>query len=211
MNILEQISECIVNMEKDEIKDLVTSAMNTESIDDIYHKGLNDGMTKALKKFEEKEYYLPEVIVCADTLNEGISILKQKGEIKKDDKGTVVLAVVQGDTHEIGKNIVKIMMEASGYKVLDLGVNQKSQDIIDEAIKNNADIIALSSMMTTTMENMKLVINDLNKVNLEKRPKVIIGGGPVSRNFANEIGADGYSENAPKAILLIKKLMGEVV
>lgn len=122
-----------------------------------------------------------------------------------------MLSVVEGDTHEIGKNIVKIMIESSGYKVIDLGVNKSSKTIIDEAINNNADIIALSSMMTTTMENMKTVINDLNSRKLNKRPKVIIGGGPVSNNYAIQIGADGYSENAPKAVRLIQKLMGEVM
>ncbi|MEG1409015.1 MAG: cobalamin-dependent protein [Terrisporobacter sp.] len=210
MDILKEISDCIVNMGKEEIKDLVLEALDYESlsVEDIYAKGLNNGMTRALDKFEEKEYYLPEIIVCADTLNEGIALLKNKGEIKKDIKGTVALAVVEGDTHEIGKNIVKIMMEASGYNVIDLGVNQKSKDIINSAIENKADIIALSSMMTTTMENMKSVVNDLNNMELEKHPKIIVGGGPVSSNFAQEIGAHGYSENAPKAVSLIKKLMG---
>lgn len=213
MDILKKISDCIVNMERENINDLVLEALSNEelTIEEIYHRGLNDGMTRALDKFEEKEYYLPEIIVCADTLNEGISLLKKKGDIKRDSKATIVLAVVEGDTHEIGKNIVKIMMEASGYNVLDLGVNQNSQYIINEAIKNKADIIALSSMMTTTMENMKNVINDLNRMNLDKRPKVIIGGGPVNNNFAKEIGADGYSPNAPKAVSLIKTLMGEAI
>lgn len=212
MDILRRISDCIIDMGKEEIRDLVLEALEEDiKVEDIYRNGLNYGMTRALEKFEVKEYYLPEIIVCADTLNEGISILKNSGEIKKDTKGKVVLSVVEGDTHEIGKNIVKIMMEASGYDVIDLGVNQKSKNIIKAAIDNRADIIGLSSMMTTTMENMKTVINDLNNLKLEKKPKVIIGGGPVNKNFAEEIGADGYSENAPKAVLLIKKLMEEAI
>lgn len=212
MDILRKISDCIVDMGKEEIKGLVQEAVDKKlDVEEIYRKGLNNGMTRALDKFEEKEYYLPEIIVCADTLNEGIAVLKDNGEIKKESKGKIVLSVVEGDTHEIGKNIVKIMMEASGYDVLDLGVNQKSKNIIKAAIENNADIIALSSMMTTTMENMKTVINDLNVLKVDKVPKIIIGGGPVNKIFAEEIGADGYSENAPKAVLLIKKLMGEAV
>lgn len=213
MDILNKISDCIVDMDREEIEKLVLEALKDENleIEDIYDKGLNHGMTRALQLFDEKEYYLSEIIVCADTLNEGISILKSKGKVKQNNKGTIVLSVVEGDTHEIGKNIVKIMMESSGYNVLDLGVNQSSKDIINQAIDNNADIIALSSMMTTTMENMKTVINDLNTMKLDKRPKVIIGGGPVSNNFAHQIGADGYSENAPKAVRLIQKLMGEAI
>lgn len=213
MDILEKISDCVVNMEKENISKLVLEAIKTDNIstEDIYDYGLNKGMIRALDLFDNKEYYLSEIIVCADTLNEGIDVLKRHGEVKKENKGTVILSVVEGDTHEIGKNIVKIMIESSGYKVIDLGVNQSSKDIIDQAIKNNADIIGLSSMMTTTMENMKTVINDLHNLNLSKRPKVIVGGGPVSNNYALEIGADGYSENAPKAVRLIQKLMGEVV
>lgn len=213
MEILQKISDCVVNMEKEEIKELVLEALNDESLDieDIYDKGLNAGMIRALDMFEEKEYYLSEVIVCADTLNEGIDILKKYGKSKSQNKGTVILSVVEGDTHEIGKNIVKIMIESSGYKVIDMGVNQKSKDIINTAIENHADIIALSSMMTTTMENMKTVIDELNDMNLEERPKIIVGGGPVSNRFAETIGADGYSENAPRAVRLIQRLMGEAV
>ena len=211
MGILQRISDCVVDMRKDEIEKLIIEAIEDEELDieSIYDKGLNAGMIRALDMFESKEYYLCEVIVCADTLNEGIDVLKANGKMKTQNKGTIILSVVEGDTHEIGKNIVKIMMQSSGYKVLDLGVNQKSKDIIKSAIDNKADIIALSSMMTTTMENMKTVIGDLNNMNLAKRPKVIVGGGPVSRRYATEIGADGYSENAPKAIQLIKNLMGE--
>ncbi|HGL6449439.1 TPA: B12-binding domain-containing protein, partial [Clostridioides difficile] len=136
------------------------------------------------------------------------NLLKGTGKVKKKSKGVILMSVVEGDTHEIGKNIVKVMVEATGYKVIDLGVNRKSEDIIEEAIKNNVDIIGLSSMMTTTMENMKSVIDELNMIEIDKRPKVIIGGGPVSMEFAEEIGADGYSSNAPKAVKLINKLIG---
>lgn len=213
MDILQRICDCVVNMDKENIKGLVLEALQNKniSIEDIYDKGLNKGMVKSLDMFDNKKYYLSEIIVCSDTLNEGIDVLRSHGQIKKENKGTVVLSVVEGDTHEIGKNIVKIMIESSGYKVIDLGVNKSSKTIIDEAINNNADIIALSSMMTTTMENMKTVINDLNSRKLNKKPKVIIGGGPVSNNYAIQIGADGYSENAPKAVRLIQRLMGEVM
>ncbi|MCC0702482.1 cobalamin B12-binding domain-containing protein [Clostridioides sp. ES-S-0049-02] len=209
MDILEKIAECILNMGVNNIKELVKDAIEENiNVEDIYEYGLNKGMIGALDKFENKEYYLSEVIVCTDALNKGISILKGTGKIKKKSKGVILMSVVEGDTHEIGKNIVKVMVEATGYKVIDLGVNRKSEDIIEEAIKNNVDIIGLSSMMTTTMENMKSVINKLNRLNLSKRPKVIIGGGPVSMDFAEEIGADGYSPNAPKAVKLIDKLIG---
>ncbi|HGT1577865.1 TPA: B12-binding domain-containing protein [Clostridioides difficile] len=209
MDILDDIAECILNMGVDNIENLVKIAIDKNiDVEDIYEYGLNKGMIGALDKFENKEYYLSEVIVCTDALNKGINLLKGTGKVKKKSKGVILMSVVEGDTHEIGKNIVKVMVEATGYKVIDLGVNRKSEDIIEEAIKNNVDIIGLSSMVTTTMENMKSVIDELNMIEIDKRPKVIIGGGPVSMEFAEEIGADGYSSNAPKAVKLINKLIG---
>lgn len=210
MNLLDSISNSIVNMDIHNIESKVNNAIKANvSVEDIYEFGLNKGMIEALQKYENKEYFLSEVIVCTDALNRGINVLKSLGKTKEKSKGKILVSVVEGDTHEIGKNIVKVMVESSGYNVIDLGVNRKSKDIIEEAIKNNVDIIGLSSMMSTTMENMKSVIDELNTLNLDKRPKVIVGGGPVDSRFANEIGADGYSSNAPEAIKLIELLLKE--
>lgn len=210
MNLLDNISNSIVNMDIHNIESKVNNAIKANvSVEDIYEFGLNKGMIEALQKYENKEYFLSEVIVCTDALNRGINVLKSLGKTKEKSKGKILVSVVEGDTHEIGKNIVKVMVESSGYNVIDLGVNRKSKDIIEEAIKNNVDIIGLSSMMSTTMENMKSVIDELNTLNLDKRPKVIVGGGPVDSRFANEIGADGYSSNAPEAIKLIELLLKE--
>lgn len=210
MNLLDSISNSIVNMDIHNIESKVNNAIKASvSVEDIYEFGLNKGMIEALQKYENKEYFLSEVIVCTDALNRGINVLKSLGKTKEKSKGKILVSVVEGDTHEIGKNIVKVMVESSGYNVIDLGVNRKSKDIIEEAIKNNVDIIGLSSMMSTTMENMKSVIDELNTLNLDKRPKVIVGGGPVDSRFANEIGADGYSSNAPEAIKLIELLLKE--
>lgn len=212
MDLLEDISNSIVNMDIHNIESKVDNALKSNiSIEDIYEIGLNKGMIESLKKYENKEYYLSEVIVCTDALNRGINVLKKFGKTKEKTKGNILVSVVEGDTHEIGKNIVKVMVESSGYNVIDLGVNRTAKDIIKEAIINDADIIGLSSMMTTTMENMKTVIDELNKLNLNKRPKVIVGGGPVDLTFANEIGADGYSSNAPEAIKLIELLLKEKI
>ncbi len=209
-DILTKISDCIVNMEERNIENLIIEALNCDDIDidDIYNKGLNFGMNKAIELFENKKYYIPEVIVCADTLNKGLEVLRRYGKINKKSKGKVVFAVVKGDTHEIGKNIVKIMLEANGYEVIDLGVNRDNEDIIDAAIKEEAQVIGVSSMMTTTMTEMKKLIEKLDSINVQKKPYVIIGGGCITQNYAIEIGADGYSENAPKAVKLVDKLIG---
>lgn len=208
--ILKEIAECVINMDKPGVKKNVLIALDSNTIDikEIYNNGLNFGMTKVLDKYDNKEYFLPEVVVCADALNEGISILKKYGDVNKKGAIKITMAVVKGDTHEIGKNIVKIMMEAAGFNVFDLGVNQDPIHIVNHALEHEVDIIALSSMMTSTMVNMKNVIDELNNRNIKNfKPKVIIGGAPVSERFAKEIGSDGYSDSAPEAVKLVKKIM----
>ena len=209
MDILNKISDCILNMDEENIENLIKSAIHNNDIDinDIFIKGLNNGMIRAINTYDNREYDIPELIVCADTLNKGIRILREHGVFNKEDKGKVLLSVVEGDTHEIGKNIVKIMVEASGYEVIDIGVNKSSEEIIDTAIKENVNIIGLSSMMTTTRDEMRKVINKINSMNLKNRPYVIVGGGSVTESYSNEIGAEGYYENAPNAIKLIERLL----
>lgn len=206
---LHDISTCIVDMDEDRIEGAIRAAVEGEiPLEAIYDGGLNHGMVKALEMFDQKVYHLPEVIVCADTLNKGLKVLKTYGTLASHKKATIVFAVVKGDTHEIGKNIVKIMLEASGYKVIDLGVNVDSQKIIDCALDEKADIIALSSMMTTTMGEMACVVDKLKAVKASKIPLVIIGGGCISPKYARDISADGYSENGPKAVKLVEELLG---
>lgn len=210
MNILNEISDCIINMDEENIEKLIKLAIDSEDIDinDIFLKGLNEGMVRAINIYDNKDYDIPELIVCADTLNKGIRVLREYRAFNVNNKGKILLSVVEGDTHEIGKNIVKIMVEASGYEVIDIGVNKSCEEIIDIAIKEKVDIIGLSSMMTTTRGEMKKLIDKMNSMNLKSRPYVIVGGGSITESYSNEIGADGYSENAPNAIKLIQKLLG---
>lgn len=205
--LLTKISDCVVDMEEELVEELIEEAINDPSIsiEDIYNHGLNDGMLRAAKLYDEEEYFIPEIIVCSDTLNLGIETLRKSGLMKKGTKGKIILAVVKGDTHDIGKNIVGIMLEASGYEVIDLGSDCDENTILEEVINHNADIVGLSSMMTTTMNNMKTVIELFKSNNIHK--PVIIGGGPITENFAKEIGANGYSENAPEAVKLVNRLL----
>ena len=214
MDILNEIAQCIVNMDEENIEKLIKLAIDSDDIDvnDIFFKGLNLGMVKAINIYDNKEYDIPELIVCADTLNKGIKVLREYGIFNKENKGKILLSVVEGDTHEIGKNIVKIMVEASGYEVIDLGVNKSVDAIIDTAIKEEVNIIGLSSMMTTTRGEMKKLISKINSMNLSNKPYVIVGGGSITESYSKEIGADGYSENAPNAIKLIQRLLkGEAI
>lgn len=205
---LRKISDSIINMDEDNIEMILEEALdNGVPMEDIYEIGLNNGMLEVTKKFENNEYYVSEVIVCADTLNKGIKYLRAKGGERKIDGPKVLIAVVEGDFHEIGKNIVKIMFEAANFDVIDLGVNQTSEDIVKAAIENRVEIIALSTMMTTTMGKMKEIISIVEKSELKNKVKVIIGGGCISNKYAQEISADGYSKNAIEAVKLVKNLV----
>jgi corrinoid protein of di/trimethylamine methyltransferase len=171
-------------------------------------KGLSDGMDRAGKLFEEEEYFIPELLLCSDAMYAGVDILK--GHIKSEEiekKHKIVIGVVEGDTHDIGKNLVKIMLETSGFEVYDLGRDVPPQVFIDKAKEVDADIIALGTLMTTTMEVMDTVVQLLRKDNLKDKFKVIVGGAPISQSFADKIGADGYAVNAGAAVKLARRLL----
>ena len=206
--LLKKISDSIINMDEENVEAVLQEALdNGVSMEDIYEIGLNNGMLEVTKKFETNEYYVSEVIVCADTLNKGIKFLRAKGGERKVDGPKVLIAVVEGDFHEIGKNIVKIMFEAANFDVIDLGVNQTSDNIVKVAKENRVEIIALSTMMTTTMGKMKEIIDIIQKSELKNKVKVIIGGGCISNKYAQKISADGYSKNAIEAVKLVKNLV----
>ncbi len=211
-DILLKISDAVLYMDEEKIDSLIIEALKNPNItiEDIYENGLNNGMLRTIKKFENKEYFIPEVIVCADILNRGLNTIKKHGNLNKKEKGKILLAVVEGDTHDIGKNIVKIMLNAAGYKIIDLGVNVDLDYIVHRAIKEKVDIIGLSALMTNTMKGMGKVVHSIKNLKIEIKPKVIIGGGPVSNNFCKMIGADGYSSNAPNAVKLVNSMIGQV-
>lgn len=172
-------------------------------------KGLADGMERAGKLFEEEEYFIPELLMCSDAMYAGLDVLKPHLKAEgQGEKHKVVIGVVEGDTHDIGKNLVKIMLETSGFEVVDLGRDVPPRAFVEKAKEINAEIIALSTLMTTTMDGMAQVINFLKEDNVRDRFKVMIGGGPISQSFADKIGADGYSANAAEAVRLAKRLVG---
>ncbi len=174
-------------------------------------KGLIAGVNRAGKLFDEEEYFVPELLIAADAMYAGLAILRP--HIKEQFTGVsrkVVIGVVQGDTHDIGKNLVRIMMEVAGFEVHDLGRDVPPRKFVDRAIEVKADIIALSTLMTTTMERMGEVIGILEEENLRNRFKVIVGGSPLSQAFADRIGADGYAPKAAQAVQLAKRLSGLV-
>jgi methanogenic corrinoid protein MtbC1 len=173
--------------------------------------GLLTGVNRAGKLFDEEEYFVPELLIAADAMYAGLAILRP--DIKTHLAGfnrKVVIGVVQGDTHDIGKNLVRIMLEVAGFEVHDLGRDVPPQKFVDHAILVKADVIALSTLMTTTMERMGEVVAILNANNVRNRFKVIVGGSPLSQQFSDRIGADGYAPKAAQAVDLAKRLVGLV-
>ena len=170
--------------------------------------GLVNGMNRASELYEEEEYYIPELLICSDAMYNGLDVLKP--HIDKEDmgsKGKIVIGVVQGDTHDIGKNLVKIMLESAGYEVFDLGRDVPLQAFVDKVREENADVLALSTLMSTSMTNMGEIVRLIEVNGIRDKVKIVIGGAPVSWAFARKIGADGYSLNAVEAVSLIDNLL----
>lgn len=207
------LSDAVVGMDEDRTRELATFAV--ENGLDAYaaiDRGLVDGMSRAGLLFESEEYFIPELLLCSDAMYAGLDILRP--HLRHDDaarrRHKVVIGVVEGDTHDIGKNLVKIMLEASGFKIVDLGRDVPPQRFVATAVSESAQVIALSTLMTTTMDAMAEVVQLLQKANRREQFKVIVGGGPISQGFADRIGADGYANGAPAAVKLVKQLVGEL-
>nr|WP_216585159.1 corrinoid protein [Methanotorris igneus] len=207
-DILNELSESVVNLDENRALKAANEALKAGI---PAHIAIMDGLCKGMKivgdKYEKKEYFVPEVLIASNVMNKAIDVLKPHVKLDKDDiPAKVVIGVVEGDIHEIGKNIVAMMLEAGGFEVHDLGRNVPCEKFVDYAIEINADIIVMSTMMTTTMYNMKKVIDVLKERGVRDKFIVMIGGGPVSSAFAKEIGADAYTDNANEALKVAKEL-----
>ncbi len=173
---------------------------------------INDYMSKAMEdigqQFEDGKAFVPELLMSARAMKGALEQLKPLLAGKNSSKmGTVVIGTVKGDLHDIGKNLVASMLEGCGFEVINLGVDISSEKFITAVRENNADILCLSALLTTTMDYMKDVIDALEREGLRKNVKVMIGGAPINSDFAKEINADGYSGNANSAVILAKNLL----
>jgi corrinoid protein of di/trimethylamine methyltransferase len=175
-------------------------------------EGLSKGMAVVGERFEKGEAFLPELLMAADSFNAAMEILKPEIEAQKKQlvkAGRVVIGTVKSDVHNIGKNIVATVLETNGFEVIDIGIDNPSLKFIEEAQKAKADVIALSSLMTTTMPGQREVVDTLKDMKLRDKYFVVVGGGPVSQEWADKIGADGYGSSAVQAVELIKNLMAK--
>ena len=174
----------------------------------ILNEGLIPGMDIVGEKFKNEELYIPEVINIANNFKKSVEIIKPL-IMDKDIKtaGKVLIGTVEGDMHDVGKNIVVLMLEASGFEVIDLGVNVTNQDFIEEAIEHDVDVIGMSALLTTTMPNIGKIIEILKEKGLNGKFKIIIGFAPINQTFADEVGVDAYGQDAIDAVDKIKDLL----
>jgi corrinoid protein of di/trimethylamine methyltransferase len=207
--ILEELAESVIIGDASKAELLAKEAVNQKIAP---YRAIIDGCGRGMKvcseKFEKHEYYVPDLLVAARAMNTAIAVLKP--HIKADQEkavGKIVLGTVEGDVHDIGKNIVKILLEAAGVEVIDLGKDVSTSDFINAINKYKPQIVGLSTLMSPTMLTMKESIAELNKQSLRSKFKIIVGGAPITEEYAKEIGADGYAEDAAKAVNLVKKLL----
>lgn len=207
---IKKIKKAVIELDDDTTKELVTEAihLNIEP-QEILEKGLIAGMKAVGDLFFRKEYFVPEVLLASEAFYAGFNIIKPKIKpARAKQRVKVVIGVVEGDIHDIGKNIVKVMMESSGYEVIDLGQDVSAEKFIDTVAQEKPDVLALSSLMTTTMIHMTDIIRGLEDKRLRSTVKIIIGGAPVNREFAKKIRADGYGKDAADAVRLVETLAG---
>ena len=212
MHLFDQIVEATVEGSQERCVSLAQQVLD-QDIDpfEAIQEGFTKGMFIVGEKFARMEYYLPELILCADAMKAALEVLKPHLGQGQDSgiKGTIVLGTIQGDLHDLGKNIVKTMLQAAGFSVHDLGCDVPVRRFVDKAEEVNADIIAASAILTTTMAYMPDLAEFLSELGMRDKFRIMVGGAPVTAGFATEAGADGYGENAAEAVEVAKRLMQE--
>lgn len=209
MDNIEALRENLIAGKADEVRKNAEEALSLGlSAQTILNEGLVKAMDVVGKRFKANEIYVPEVLVAARAMHAGMDVLKPlfvKQGVKKI--GKIVIGTVSGDLHDIGKNLVAVMMEGAGFEVIDLGVDVSSEKFVDAVRKEKPTFLGMSALLTTTMLSMPKVIDALKEAGLRDKVKVIIGGAPVSHEFTKEIGADGYADDARSAVEIARELM----
>ncbi|MCG0274632.1 MAG: corrinoid protein [Thermosediminibacteraceae bacterium] len=211
MATLEELAQAVVDGDETQVVELTKSLLGSGvNPQDIINKGLMAGIEKVGELFQKNEMFVPEVLMSAEALKAGMELVLKETQqgVEVTSKGTVVMGTVEGDLHDIGKNLVCMMLESNGFKVYDLGVDVKPEKFVEAAKQYNADIVGMSALLTTTMVNMKSTIDALAAAGMRDKVKVIVGGAPITQKFADEIGADGYAPDAAGAVDLCRRLAG---
>lgn len=199
---LQGIAEAVIRGDRDTVSNLTQAAVNEgTSPEAIINEGLIAGMSVVGDRFKKNEFYVPEVLIAARAMHAGMDIIKPLlAESGIQPRGTVAIGTVKGDLHDIGKNLVAMMLEGGGFEVIDLEVDVTPEKFVEAVKDKGAQVIALSALLTTTMPSMKDTIEALKEAGVRDQVKIMIGGAPVTQNYADEIGADGYAPDAASAV-----------
>ena len=204
---IKDIYEGVLAFQVDRVKELTQAEMDAGTdIQTILNDGLISAMDEVGEKFSQGDLFVPEMLMSAKAMKGGLEVLKPHLSGKTiPSRGTVVIGTVKGDLHDIGKNLVAMMMEGAGLAVVDLGVDVTAEKFVQAAKDSNANVVALSALLTTTMPAMDTTIKAIKEAGLSV--KTIVGGAPVTQKFANQIGSDGHSDDAPGAVELVRRLI----
>ncbi|MBN2306129.1 MAG: corrinoid protein [Anaerolineae bacterium] len=209
MSVIQEIRQAVIEGQAKTVVPKVEQALS-EGIapDKILHDGLIDAMREVGELFEQGEFFVPEMLIAARAMAAALEILKPRlVEQGVEPLGTIAIGTVKGDLHDIGKSLVAMMLEGAGFEIMDLGVDVTPEKFV-EAVKNGAQAVAMSALLTTTMPNMENTIKALETADLRDKVVVMVGGAPVTQEHANKIGADGYAPDASAAVRKAKELLG---
>jgi corrinoid protein of di/trimethylamine methyltransferase len=205
--LYQQLSDAVVAFEEEKVGELARKSLDEgyDPVETIF-EGISTGMTIVGELFERHEYFVPEVLMCADAMQVGLDILQPHlPRDGNDHKGQVVLGTVQGDVHDIGKNIVKLMLDLGGFTVHDLGKDVPLKKFVEETNRTGAEVVAMSAMMTTTMMGMKTAVKMIRASN--PNVAIMLGGAPLTMDIVNLFGADGYAESAARAVKITEQMV----
>lgn len=203
------IEESVIYGQNSQLKDLINEALrNNIPVREIFHQGLIRGMDIVGQRFRDNEMWMPEVMISARAMNTALEILEpflnQNPGLKI---GKFVIGTVKGDIHDVGKNIVGMMMRGSGFQVIDLGIDVSPQKFLETILKEKPQLLGMSALLSTTLPSMKATVEAIERAGLRDKIKIMVGGAPVTQEFADRIGADGYAEDSGQAVILAKSLL----
>jgi 5-methyltetrahydrofolate--homocysteine methyltransferase len=208
-----EIADALVRLDKHKVIGLVQEALNQHANpEDILNKGLLKGIGVVGDKMENEEMFIPEVLQAAAAMRACIDILRPHlGSMDKLNRGTIVIGTVKGDLHDIGKNLVAMLLESNGYSVYNLGIDISAEQFLTAVKENSAEVLCLSALLTTTMPMMKKVVDAVKENGLRDRVKILVGGAPLNQNYAEQIGADGYGPDAASAVRLVRSFFQKAI
>ncbi len=205
--MFERLKKSVTGLDEEEAKAAANDAI-AQKIDPLacIEEGLSEGMKVISDKFDNAEIYVPQIIFAAEAFTTAVDILASHIEGGYSAKGKIILHTVEGDIHDIGKNIVGILLQANGYEIVDLGRDVAIGDVVDAAVEKDVDIIAGSALMTTTMPAQREIVTELKDRGIKDKFKCLFGGAPTSQEWVDQIGADGWAENAAEAVEVVNEL-----